>query len=148
MNPHQCQRVHSPIGFFQRHWIPLLLGIVITIAVLSVWQELLREELLIKARTSLPHMILISGLTGAWTLLFAARQEKFDLPEPAPFALPDIALLQKLWLSELEEAVSCDNDQFVVDLITQSPSEFAQLSTHRFEQILKRLHRLSSLPIS
>jgi PAS domain S-box-containing protein len=58
--------------FDQPYWIPLLLGFLLTSAVVGIWQELLQEDLLVKVHLSLPQIILWGGLVGAWTLALLA----------------------------------------------------------------------------
>lgn len=58
------------------YWIPLLFGVVATLAVLGSWQQLLMyEQQYIKLITPkpflMPKVLLISGLVGAWTLALA-----------------------------------------------------------------------------
>lgn len=66
---------------FQQQWMSLLLGIVLTLAVLGVWQELLQEELQVGVQSSLPNSILFGGVFGAWTLAFTVylgqRSERY-----------------------------------------------------------------------
>jgi two-component system sensor histidine kinase/response regulator len=66
---------------FQQQWVSLLLGIVLTISVLGVWQELLQEELQAGVQSSLPTVVLLEGLVGAWMLAFtvyaAQRSERY-----------------------------------------------------------------------
>lgn len=64
----QYQWLHWLKVFFRLHWPPLLLGLIATIAVLVVWQELLQEKLFVQS--SLPQVILVGGLTASWVLAF------------------------------------------------------------------------------
>jgi PAS domain S-box-containing protein len=54
--------------FCQRHWLPILLGIVATIAVLGISQQLQQAELLAGVQSPLLKVVRFGGLAGAWTL--------------------------------------------------------------------------------
>src|SRR6476646_5942225 len=66
---------------FQQQWMSLLLGIVLTLSVLGVWQQLLQQELHGGVHSSLPAVVLLGGLIGAWMLAFtvytAQRSEQY-----------------------------------------------------------------------
>jgi PAS domain S-box-containing protein len=66
---------------FQQQWMSPLLGIVLTLAVVGVWQELLQEELQAGVQSSLLNVVLFGGVIGAWTLALAVylgqRSERY-----------------------------------------------------------------------
>jgi PAS domain S-box-containing protein len=66
---------------FQQQWMSLLLGTVLTISVLGVWQELLQEKPQAGVQSSLPEVVLFGGVISAWTLAFTVylghRSERY-----------------------------------------------------------------------
>jgi PAS domain S-box-containing protein len=56
--------------FCQQHWLPILLGIVATIAVLGISQQLQQAELLAGVQSFPLKVVRLGGLAGAWTLAF------------------------------------------------------------------------------
>lgn len=68
--------------------------------------------------------------------------------EPSHQAEPDLSTLPEAWLSALEDASFCCDDQAVIELVRHLPPEFTQLALDlkelakqfQFEQILNLLH--------
>lgn len=62
----QLQQIKT---WVQRYWTPLIVGLITTIAVLNLWQQLLQEEVLLGKSSHLPTFVLGGSLIGTWTLV-------------------------------------------------------------------------------